>query len=62
MDLLVPFLRGLLGIAAILALALVFSSDRRRVNWRTVGFGLLLQLVFAVLILKGDDMAGTFAP
>lgn len=54
--------RGLLGLAGILAIAFAFSSDRRRVNWRTVGAGLLLQLVFAVLFLKGADLAETFAP
>lgn len=54
--------RGLLGLVAILAIAFALSSDRRRVNWRTVGFGLLLQLVFAVLILRGADMAEAFAP
>ena len=54
--------RGLLGLAVILAIALALSSDRRRVNWRTVGFGLGLQLVFAVLILRGDTLAGAFAP
>ena len=54
--------RGLLGLAVILAIALALSSDRRRVNWRTVGFGLGLQLVFAVLILRGDDLAEAFAP
>ncbi len=61
MDL-VSLLRGLLGLVVIVGIALALSSDRRRVNWRTVGFGLLLQLVFAVIILKGDDMAETFAP
>ncbi len=54
--------RGLLGLAGILALAFAFSSDRRRINWRTVGAGLALQLVFAVLFLKGDVLAETFAP
>ena len=54
--------RGLLGLAVILAIALALSSDRRRVNWRTVGFGLGLQLVFAVLILRGDTLAEAFAP
>ena len=54
--------RGLLGLAVILAIALALSSDRRRVNWRTVGFGLGLQLVFAVLILRGADLAEAFAP
>jgi CNT family concentrative nucleoside transporter len=54
--------RGLLGLAGIVAIAFVLSSDRRRINWRTVGAGLGLQLVFAVLFLKGDDLAAVFAP
>lgn len=54
--------RGLLGLVAIVAIAFALSSNRRRVNWRTVGFGLLLQLVFAVFILRGDDMAEAFGP
>ena len=51
--------RGLLGIAAILAVAFAFSSDRRGINLRTVGVGLLLQLFFAVLVLKGDVLGGS---
>ncbi len=54
--------RGLLGLVAIVALAVALSSDRRNVNWRTVGVGLLLQIVFAVFILKGRAMGETFAP
>lgn len=54
--------RGLLGLAAIVGLAFVLSSDRRNVNWRTVGVGLLLQLVFAIFILKGRAMGEVFAP
>jgi CNT family concentrative nucleoside transporter len=54
--------RGLLGLAAILGLAYAFSSDRRAVNLRTVGVGLLLQLTFAVLVLKGDVLGEYFAP
>lgn len=54
--------RGLLGLVVILGIAFALSSDRRGVNWRTVGFGLLLQLVFAVLILRGEALAAFFAP
>jgi len=54
--------RALLGLAGILAIAVALSSDRRRINWRTVGAGIALQLVFAVLFLKGDVLAETFAP
>ena len=55
-------LRGLLGLAFIVGFAILLSSNRRAINWRTVGFGLLLQLIFAVFILKGEAMAETFAP
>ncbi|MEM0960998.1 MAG: nucleoside transporter C-terminal domain-containing protein [Bacteroidota bacterium] len=54
--------RGLLGLAGIVAIAVALSSDRRRISWRTVGAGLGLQLVFAVLFLKGDALAEVFAP
>ncbi len=54
--------RALLGLAGILALAVLLSSDRRRINWRTVGAGVLLQIVFAILFLKGDDLAEVFSP
>ncbi|HIG75115.1 MAG TPA: NupC/NupG family nucleoside CNT transporter, partial [Bacteroidetes bacterium] len=43
--------RGLLGLVGIVAIAFLFSSDRRRVSWRTVLAGLGLQLVFAILFL-----------
>ena len=44
--------RGALGMVAILLIAYLFSNNRRAVNWRTVGIGLLLQLFIAVGILK----------
>lgn len=44
--------RGALGMVAILLIAYLFSNNRRAVNWRTVGIGLLLQLCIAVGILK----------
>lgn len=45
-------LRGLLGIAAILGIAYLFSTNRRAIPWRVVGVGVALQLVLALLILK----------
>jgi CNT family concentrative nucleoside transporter len=47
-------LRGLLGVAAFLGLAWCFSANRRAIPWRLVGAGLVLQLVFALLVLKVD--------
>jgi concentrative nucleoside transporter, CNT family len=45
-------LRGLLGLAAILALAFAFSNNRARINWRTVAVGLVVQIGFALLVLR----------
>lgn len=55
-------LRGILGLIVILGLAYLLSSDRRHINWRTVGGGLLLQIVLAVFILKGRELGAWFAP
>lgn len=44
--------RGLLGVFALLGIAFAFSSNRKRISWRTVGFGLLLQVLLAIGILK----------
>ncbi len=43
---------GVLGILAVLAVAWLGSTDRRRIRWRTVAWGLGLQLVFAFLVLR----------
>lgn len=44
--------RGLLGIVVILILCWLLSTDRRRVNWRVIGWGLALQFIFALLVLR----------
>ena len=59
---LIALLRGILGLTVILGLAYLLSSDRRHISWRTVGGGLLLQIVLAVFILKGREMGAWFAP
>jgi CNT family concentrative nucleoside transporter len=48
---LVRLLRGMMGMVVLLAIAYVFSSNRKAVNWRMVGTGLLFQLILAVGIL-----------
>jgi CNT family concentrative nucleoside transporter len=45
---------GVLGILAVLLAAWLFSTDRRRIRWRTVGWGLSLQLLFAFFVLRFD--------
>ena len=45
-------LRGLLGIVAILAIAIALSHNRRQIRWRVVAWGLGLQLLFAIFVLR----------
>lgn len=43
---------GILGVVAILGVAWLLSTNRRAIRWRIVGWGLGLQFVFALIILK----------
>ncbi len=59
---LLSVLRGLLGIILILAIALLFSNNRKRVSWRLVGSGLAIQLTVAVFIIYSETLRGWFRP
>jgi concentrative nucleoside transporter, CNT family len=43
---------GLLGLLVFLGLAYAFSTNRRAIRWRTVAWGLGLQIIFAFLVIK----------
>ncbi|MDA3834752.1 MAG: hypothetical protein PF495_15310 [Spirochaetales bacterium] len=43
--------RGLLGMAALIFLGFLFSSNRRNISWRTVFVGLAIQVLLAVGVL-----------
>ena len=45
-------MRGALGMFVLLFLSFLLSKNRKAINWRTVGFGLLAQLTLAVGVLK----------
>ena len=50
-----PFLQrvmGVVGMAVMMGIAWVFSTDRRLVRWRLVGFGVGLQVLFGIVVLK----------
>lgn len=55
------YFRGLIGIIVLLAFALIFSANKRAVDWRLVGIGVILQAVFGFLITKVDFVASIFA-
>lgn len=44
-------LRGLLGMIVLLAIGWVFSKDRKNIPWKTVGVGLIFQIVLAIGVL-----------
>ena len=44
--------KGILGMLSLLALAYVFSSNRKGINWKTVGIGVFAQLILAIGVLK----------
>src|SRR3954465_6633405 len=54
-------LQGLLGVAFILGIAILFSNNRRRINWRLVATGISLQVVIALLIFKVGPVASFFS-
>jgi len=43
---------GILGILAVLAAAWLGSTNRKRIRWRTVAWGLSLQVLFAFFVLR----------
>jgi len=44
--------RGVLGMISLLVIAFLFSSNRKGIDWKTVGIGLAFQLVIAIGVLK----------
>jgi len=49
---LTSLLRGLLGMLVLIFIAYLFSNNRKAIAWKTVGVGLLIQIVIAVGVLK----------
>jgi CNT family concentrative nucleoside transporter len=44
--------RGVLGMVSLIFIAFLFSSNRKAINWKTVGLGLAFQLIIAIGVLK----------
>lgn len=43
---------GILGLALILGACWLFSTNRKAIRWRTVGIGVTLQILFAVIVTR----------
>lgn len=46
------YLRGFLGIAILLGIAFLFSRHKKRIDWKLVASGLILQIIIAICVLR----------
>lgn len=56
----ISILRGLLGVAFLILILWLFSSNRKAIPWKLVWAGLVLQMIFAVGVLKVDFIKNIF--
>ncbi|MFO7447708.1 MAG: nucleoside transporter C-terminal domain-containing protein [Ignavibacteriaceae bacterium] len=56
----VSLFRGILGVAVIIGIAFLLSNNKKSINWRLVAGGFILQIIFAILIIKGDNLRSVF--
>jgi nucleoside permease NupC len=53
MDL-ISILNGLFGLIVITGLTYIFSNNKKKINWKLAGIGMLLQFAFSFIVLKTD--------
>ena len=51
---LISIARGLLGISAVIAIAYLLSNNKKNIDWKTIGIGLLSQIIIAIGVIKVD--------
>jgi concentrative nucleoside transporter, CNT family len=56
----ISIVRGVVGLILVTALAFLFSTNKKKINWRLVVTGIVLQFVFIFLVLKTDIGKGIF--
>ena len=52
--------RGILGLAVLILIGYIFSTNRKAINWKTVLYGLAFQIVIAIGVLKVPFIQATF--
>ena len=56
----ISLLRGVLGMGVLLFIAFLFSNNRKQIAWKTVGIGLLIQVIIAIGVLKVNVVKRVF--
>jgi len=54
------YLRGLIGLAVLILIAYLLSSHRKKVDWRLVATGIVLQICIAIIISKVPVVRSAF--
>ena len=54
--------RGVIGIIVLVGIAYLLSNNKKKINWKLVATGLGLQFVFAIFILRGEDLQNFSVP
>ena len=54
------YIRGVIGLAVIIGIAFIFSTSRKKVDWRLVVSGIILQLLIALAISQVDFVRNIF--
>jgi CNT family concentrative nucleoside transporter len=54
------YLRGIIGVACLLGIAWLLSAQKKKVDWRLVATGVILQVVIAILVLRVPVVRGAF--
>jgi CNT family concentrative nucleoside transporter len=54
--------RGIVGILLLVGITYLLSNNKKKINWKLVITGLGLQFVFAIFILRGNDLRSIFLP
>jgi CNT family concentrative nucleoside transporter len=60
MEFIIESARGLLGMAFLLGICYLLSSNRKKINWRLVGVGVASQILLAIIILKAPFVSQFF--
>ena len=55
-------IRGIIGMAVIIGVAMLFSKNRKAIPWKMVGVGLGIQFTLAMFILKGAMLEQYWSP
>lgn len=55
-------IRGVIGLILLIGIAYIFSNNKKKINWKLVRNGIIIQFIFAIFVLQGEALSQYFAP